>query len=201
MSRELVNKTVDVDFVNLGEFVRTTANSLELAEDFPVELAGEVFRRLEAVAGSLAWWAGDFFRQITNLKGSEVARRMMDEWDIKYSRAALYRQVCESIEPANRLPDLTFTHHEQALVVSESVSDALDLLEVASANSLSVAKMRQYAAGRGKLPPRPKGVPGLAQIYEVMKVVEGLKRKPLDAATRQQLKSDLKPMVEWYATL
>lgn len=201
MSGEIEKKVVDVDFVDLGQFVTIGRNFLRLSDDFPQELCGEVYKKLHALAGSMQWMIGDFFCQIANLRGSEVAKQLMDEWDVSYQRAAACRHVCDLIEVENRRSDLSFSHHEQALSVTDTIDEALDLLDIASDRGLSVAKMRQYAGRQNELPPAPTKSSPVRSIYEALKDVERLKRTTLDDSTRAQLKEDLKPMVEWYGTL
>lgn len=194
-------KVVPVDFAKMGGLVEVGENYLKLSADFPSELIGQLYGQLRALAGGVAWIVGDFFCQIENLKGSEVAHRLMDEWDVSYGQAATWRRVCDAFEPAMRRAELSFSHHEQALVSTASIEEAIDLLGVAARNRLSCSDMRQHAAGQQKTIGRGPSKSGVREFYATLRVVERLKREPLDAGTRAQLKEDLKPLVEWYGTL
>lgn len=194
-------KVVPVDFVNLGEFVEVGPNYLRLAEDCPSDVLRGIYSKLQALAGGIAWLVGDFLCQVENLKGSDRARMLLEDWDISYGQAAEWRRVCDAFEPSQRRIELSFGHHAQALAATTSIEEAIDLLEVASARGMSISKMRQHAAEPKQLGGGRKSHGGIREVYETAKIVERLKRESLDSATRQQLKADLKPLVEWWGTL
>lgn len=195
-------KLLEVDFVGCGQFVEVGANYLKLADDTPAEALRAVFGGLRRVANSIQWLAGDFFCQVASLRGDALAQQLMAEWDVSYSRASAVRHVCALIPADLRVATLSFSHHEQAIQCTDTVAEALQLLQSAAANRWSVAQMRRGAARA--LSAAAKSAPGgsgYRDVYALVRRCEQLRRAELDETTRRQLKSELRPLVEFWEQL
>lgn len=191
-----------VDFVDFGDFVKVGANYLEIAQDSPDEVLAHVFQGFRQMAEGVQWWIGDFFSQVEKLRGNERVELFLREWDVSYSRVAAYKRVCEAIPPSRRFSDLTFTHHESALSDTDDIEEALDLLSIASLHKLSVAQMRkkQRQVTSGGLSGSAPNI-NFRPFYDAIKSCLQIKPAQLDIADRDRLKSDLKPVVDWYNSL
>jgi len=195
-------KIVEVNFLDLGDFVETGGNYLLLRDDVPNEALVGVFGRLKTIGGVLHWYVGDFFSQVATLRGSEFANQVMEEWEYSYARASACKRVACAYDVSMRRPELSFSHHEEALVLCDSIEDALELLEQASIGSWSVATMRKQFATKGQAPQSlPSKLFNLQPVYDVLRWCSKTDPASLSPDVRQQIKEEVAPLVEWASKL
>jgi hypothetical protein len=190
-----------VDFIRMGDFVKIGPNYLQLTDDVPAEALPVIYGQLKSLGGALQWFIGDFFTQVDQLRGNEYAQQMMNDWEISYARASTCKRVALAFDKSLRRQELSFSHHEEALQITESVETALDLLELASENGWSVARMRQSTIEEPAKKAEPTQSVNFQPVYDCLRLCKATDPKSLDVNTREQLKLELEPLVKWHSQL
>lgn len=109
-------------------------NYLALTDNTTFEAFQSVWETLTTIHGACPWWIGDAINE-GERKFGEVYAQAVDLTSLKYDTLSKYAWVARSIPKTRRRPELSFTHHLNAMRAPEDLRD--DLLTKAIRESLS----------------------------------------------------------------
>lgn len=142
-------------------------NGLVLPVNFTEEEFFEAGRCLAKIEQGMQWAIGDWYNSIPWGDKESACR----EAGLNYESARICSNVCAKFQNGRRIPNLSFGHHQS--VISQELTDnkRVDLLEKASKNGWSVARLRTE---RDQLLGRPEKVAVLEFDQQVDSLLEEL---------------------------
>lgn len=116
-----------------------TRTGLSIPEGIEFERWEEIGKQLKLIEGSVLWWIGDWLNYGESKYG-ETYSQALEATDYSYDTLKQAKRVSARYEMGNRLPNLSWLHHRDAL----GADDPLAALAWASENNASAAEMRRY---------------------------------------------------------
>lgn len=116
-----------------------TRTGLSIPEGVEFERWEEIGKQLKLIEGSVLWWIGDWLNYGESKYG-ETYSQALEATDYSYDTLKQAKRVSARYEMGNRLPNLSWLHHRDAL----GADDPLAALAWASENDASAAEMRRY---------------------------------------------------------
>lgn len=127
-------------------------SGLSIADGITVNEWLDIGHELERLGDSSAWWIGDWLAY-----GDRYRREHHDalsKVDERWSTARVYRWVSQRIKPHNRVPELSWSHHQAVARLDED--EQIELLLDAQIHGWSVREIRDVVARRIDARSEPK---------------------------------------------
>ena len=121
-------------------------NYLIVSEETRIEDFQDTWNALMAMHNAAPWWIGDLLNQGERIFGEQAAQ-VQDWTDLKYETLAKYKWVAKYFLREERKPELSFTHHLNAMKAPQEDRDFL--LTKAVKDSLSTRDVLDLAKQLG----------------------------------------------------
>jgi len=142
-----------------GDVLKTDGLSLSVAQATPLTFAQwtEAVQLVSNLSVASPWWTGDVLLYGSLQYGEKYAQGIPEGLSPTTLRG--YQWVCERVPPANRHPNLSWSHHRA--VAALDASEQARLLEQAEDEGLSVTELRRLVKG-SEAPSKREKVVGVA---------------------------------------
>lgn len=123
-----------------------TPTSLQFDGEPTDEQLTQVGLSLQRMETCRLWWWGDFLLALENRKGEHYTEQYADMAKLSRGMLKHCKMVSRFFKPCNRLHDLSWTHHHEAMLAvgtAGALEDANDWLELAQEKELKVSQLRK----------------------------------------------------------
>lgn len=195
---------IEYDFLGHSEFVSVGANFLKIDDSASDEVLASVATKIHVVEGALMWMIGDFLCELERLRSKDRLFEFLKQWGVSERSAKDAKNVCEIFPVADRLAELSFSHHQVAYYECTDHDDRLSWLMEAhpSRQNLSVANLRAAIRRSHHQKMTPKGggvtVRDHKPAQDFVSYASRHDPSELDEMDRQILKEAASEMIEWW---
>lgn len=146
-NKKKTNKTTAIakrpdDTLRLPPGARVTPVSLEMPDDFDMNLWKKAGTTIKMLAKGAQWWVGDWLN-FGEARFGEKYSQYIDELGLAQGTIANYQSISGRMPPDRRKEELSFGHHESVLAVEDpKLQD--ELLEMAIKENWTREQLRNY---------------------------------------------------------
>ena len=193
-----------VDFLEFGECVELTPNSLRIKESTADDALARIAEQLKLMEGAINWYIGDFLCHVGKVRGSARAKLFLENWGMSESRASQAAKICSQFKPEHRKSELYFGHYEVVDAECDTEGEQLAWLDIAAVRGYSTAQLRAEIRRSLRIESKASKMPKTQEFHAIaasIKYAATHTPESLSETDREILKEDAPRMAEWWRQL